>query len=57
MRLGAATEPLDGRAFTVVVDARVGKGAGSSAATFHRITMRVTLCLLSFFGVLVERKG
>jgi hypothetical protein len=54
MRLGAATEPLDGRAFTVVVDARVGKGAGSSAATFHRITMRVTLCLLSFFGVLED---
>jgi hypothetical protein len=33
MRLGAATEPLDGRTFTVVVDARAGEGAGNSAAS------------------------
>jgi hypothetical protein len=33
MHLGAATESLDGRAFTVVVDTRAGEGAGSSAAS------------------------
>jgi hypothetical protein len=37
--MGATTEPLDGRAFTMVVDARAGEGGGSSAATLHRITM------------------
>jgi hypothetical protein len=37
--VGAATRPLDGRAFTVVVDARAGEGAGSSTATLHRVTM------------------
>jgi hypothetical protein len=37
--MGAATEPLDDRAFTMVVDARVGEGAGSSAATLDRATM------------------
>jgi hypothetical protein len=31
MSLGAATEPLDGRALTHGVDARAGEGAGSSA--------------------------
>jgi hypothetical protein len=41
MRLGAATEPLDGRTFTVVVDARTDEGAGGSAATLHRVTMSV----------------
>jgi hypothetical protein len=34
--MGAATGPLDGRAFTVVVDARAGEGAGSSAAFLHQ---------------------
>jgi hypothetical protein len=33
--MGAATEPLDRRAFTVVVDARAGEGGGSSATTLH----------------------
>jgi hypothetical protein len=37
--LGAATEPLDGRALTHGVDARAGEGAGSSAAFLHRATM------------------
>jgi hypothetical protein len=36
MHLGAATEPLDGRAFTVVVDAHAGEGAGNSATSIHR---------------------
>jgi hypothetical protein len=39
--VGAATRPLDSRAFTVVVDARAGEGAGSSAATLHRSTMGI----------------
>jgi hypothetical protein len=43
MRLGATAGPLDGHAFTVLVDARAGEGAGSSAATFHCITMEVSL--------------
>jgi hypothetical protein len=36
MHLGTATEPLDGRAFTVVVDAHAGEGAGNSATSIHR---------------------
>jgi hypothetical protein len=56
--VGAATRPLDGRAFTVVVDARAGEGAGSSAATLHRSTMGVhPLWFLRFKAVLVERYG
>jgi hypothetical protein len=54
MRLGATTGPLDGRALTHGVDAHAGEGAGSSAATLHRVTMRAPLCFLRFFGVLVE---
>jgi hypothetical protein len=41
MRLGATAGPLNGRAFTVLVDARAGEGAGSSTATLHRVTMDV----------------
>jgi hypothetical protein len=41
MHLGATAGPLDGRAFTVVVDARTGEGAGNSAATLHCGTMDV----------------
>jgi hypothetical protein len=37
--LGAATGPLDGRAFTGEVGARAGEKAGSSAAVQHRATM------------------
>jgi hypothetical protein len=52
--VGATTGPLDGRALTHGVDAHAGEGAGSSAATLHRVTMRAPLCFLRFFGVLVE---
>jgi hypothetical protein len=38
LRKGATTGPLDGGALTVGVDTRVGEGAGSSAAIFHRAT-------------------
>jgi hypothetical protein len=48
--MGAATEPLDGRAFTVGVDARAGEGAGSSAAILHRATKGgIPLWILRFF--------
>jgi hypothetical protein len=47
--MGAATEPLDGRAFTVGMDARASKGAGSSAAIVHRATMGgIPLWILRF---------
>jgi hypothetical protein len=49
MRLGAIAGPLDGRAFTVVVDAREGEGAGSSAATLHHSTMVVFPLYLLWF--------
>jgi hypothetical protein len=49
MRLGATAGPLDGRAFTVLVDAHADEGAGSSASTLHRVTMDVfPLCFLRF---------
>jgi hypothetical protein len=51
MRLGTATEPLDGRAFTVVVDARAGEGAGNSAASPWCF---FPLCCLRFQADLVE---
>jgi hypothetical protein len=50
--MGAATEPLDGRAFTVGMDARAGEGAGSSAAILHRATKGgIPLWILRFFAV------
>jgi hypothetical protein len=49
MRLGATAGPLDGHAFTMVVDARAGEGGGSSTATLHHSTMVVfPLCFLWF---------
>jgi hypothetical protein len=48
--LGAAIEPLDGRALTHGVDARAGEGGGSSAVFLHR----GFLCCLRFQGFLVE---
>jgi hypothetical protein len=53
--MGAATEPLDGRAFTVVVDARTGEVAGSSAAFLHRSPEMVSSLVLAFLDVLVEK--
>jgi hypothetical protein len=48
--MGAATEPLDGRAFTVVVDERAGEGAGNSAASLHRSTWCFSPLFLRFSG-------
>jgi hypothetical protein len=48
--MGAATEPLDGRAFTVVVDARAGEGAGNSAASLHRSPWCFSPLFLRFSG-------
>jgi hypothetical protein len=45
--LGAATGPLDGRAFTGEVGARAGEKAGSSAVK-HRATMSFIPCCLWF---------
>jgi hypothetical protein len=58
--LGAAIEPLDGRALTHGVDARAGEGAGSSAVFLHRVTMdwfSTSLFLAVFKVVLVEEYG
>jgi hypothetical protein len=55
VRLGATTGPLNGRALTRGVDTRTGEGAGSSAATLHRVTMDgFSSPVLAFFDVLVE---
>jgi hypothetical protein len=55
--MGAATGPLDGRAFTGEVGARAGEGAGNSAASLHRSPRWFYPLFLRFAGDLSGGEG